>query len=147
MAEEKQSDKKSFVSTAGSAAQGFFLMFIAFVAMISFSNTGKEEVLIFALSLIALWIGLPRLLDFLKDRGEQKKTTTAPAEVTMLRERLENLETLMCRLDAEINTQIEQSLSGGRLMTVAGTSTGNSHMPTTFLNIASLLEGRYQVLR
>jgi eukaryotic-like serine/threonine-protein kinase len=61
-------------------------------------------------------------------------------------ERLENLEALMCRLDTEINTQLERSLSMGRIVTGSSAS-GVSQMPTTFMNVASALEGRYQVLK
>jgi eukaryotic-like serine/threonine-protein kinase len=61
-------------------------------------------------------------------------------------ERLENLEALMCRLDTEINTQLERSLSMGRIATGADPS-GVSQMPTTFMNVVSALEGRYQVLK
>ena len=61
-------------------------------------------------------------------------------------ERLENLEALMCRLDTEINTQLERSLSMGRIVTTS-TPGGVSQMPTTFMNVVSALEGRYQVLK
>ena len=61
-------------------------------------------------------------------------------------ERLENLEALMCRLDTEINSQLERSLSMGKIVT--GNDIGGvSQMPTTFMNVVSALEGRYQVLK
>lgn len=61
-------------------------------------------------------------------------------------ERLENLEALMCRLDTEINAQLERSLSMGRIVT-GSTPGGVSQMPTTFMSVVSALEGRYQVLK
>jgi len=63
-----------------------------------------------------------------------------------LTERLENLEALIVRLDTEINTQFERSLSMGRITTGANPA-GVSQMPTTFMNVVSALEGRYQVLK
>jgi serine/threonine protein kinase len=63
-----------------------------------------------------------------------------------LTERLENLEALMCRLDTEINTQLERSLSMGKIVT-GNDAVGVSQMPTTFMNVVSALEGRYQVLK
>ena len=64
-----------------------------------------------------------------------------------LRDRVENLETLICRLDSEINYQLERSLSKTGISTSPVESLGNSQMPTTFMNIASVLESRYQVLK
>ncbi len=63
-----------------------------------------------------------------------------------LTERLENLEALMCRLDTEINSQLERSLSMGRIATGSDPG-GVSQMPTTFMNVVTALEGRYQVLK
>ena len=51
----------------------------------------------------------------------------------------------MCRLDAEINSQLEQILSGGRVTTLDNAA--QSRMPTVFLNVSSALENRFQLLR
>jgi serine/threonine protein kinase len=67
-------------------------------------------------------------------------------EIKKLRDRVENLESLICRLDGEINYQLERSLGAGKITTVPDVS-GNSQMPTTFMNVATALEGRYQVLK
>lgn len=78
-----------------------------------------------------------------------KQSAANPPEqgkVKRLEERLENLETLIVRLDTEINSQLERSLTLGRVVTAPGAA-GNSQMPTTFMNVASALEGRYQVLQ
>lgn len=62
-----------------------------------------------------------------------------------LEERLENLEAIVCNLDREMNVQLEKSLSGGRLTVLEAAQA--SQMPTTFINVAAALEGRYQVLK
>lgn len=145
MSKDTESLPERIATGARSTLQGIGVFIIAFVAMLSYSERNQVGVLIFAFALIFLWLGLPRLLDYLQDRpGKQK--VEPQEDVKALKERLENLEALMCRLDAEINDQIEHSLSGGRILTGKGDA-GVSRMPTTFLNIASALEGRYQVLR
>lgn len=67
-------------------------------------------------------------------------------EAKRMKERVENLEAMLCNLDREINWQLEKSLSSGRVMTSVEAA-GVSQMPTTFMNVASALEGRYQVLK
>src|SRR5688572_10961736 len=80
--------------------------------------------------------------------AKQKFTNTqdpqAEKKMGRMMERLENLEALMCRLDTEINTQLERSLSMGRI-TTGNSASGVSQMPTTFMSVVSALEGRYQV--
>src|SRR5215204_1268579 len=107
--------KKGLAASVSSLAQAFFIFFIAFVAMLSHSEHGRPELLLFAFALIFTWLGFPRILDFIRDRQSSKRRET-PEEVKALRERLENLESLICRLDAEMNTKLEQSLTSGRLM-------------------------------
>ena len=76
----------------------------------------------------------------------EAKNPEAEKNMGRMVERLENLEALMCRLDTEINTQLERSLSMGRIVTTSNPG-GVSQMPTTFMNVVSALEGRYQVLK
>jgi serine/threonine protein kinase len=59
---------------------------------------------------------------------------------------LENLETLLCRLDSEMNSRLEHSFSMLK-MTAASSALGVSLMPTTFMNVTTALESRYQVLK
>jgi serine/threonine protein kinase len=67
------------------------------------------------------------------------------AHVKLLKERLENLEALMCRLDSEMNSRLERSFS---MLKMSGSGApGVSQMPTTFLNVTTALEGRYQILK
>jgi len=76
----------------------------------------------------------------------QSANPEAEQKFGRLTERLENLEALIVRLDTEINTQFERSLSMGKIIT-GNNAAGVSQMPTTFMNVVSALEGRYQVLK
>ena len=66
-----------------------------------------------------------------------------------MQERVENLEAMMCNLDREINLQMEKSLRVTNMLASMSNPAGAgvSQMPTTFMNVASALEGRYQVLQ
>jgi serine/threonine protein kinase len=101
---------------------------------------------------ITAWILGPKWLRMRHEIAKEKinklieGTPEKEAEVKRLRDRIENLETLICRLDSEINLQLEKSLGTGKVITAVPVS-GNSSMPTTFMNVASALEGRYQILK
>jgi serine/threonine protein kinase len=69
------------------------------------------------------------------------------AQSKRLQERVENLEAMMCNLDREINLQMEKSLRVTNMLASISNPAGVSQMPTTFMNVASALEGRYQVLQ
>ena len=80
--------------------------------------------------------------------GLRKKTN--PQEISELQKenktlkgRIENLESLVCRLDQELNSQMEKSL----WMMRGATPNPNSQQMTTFLNVTSALEARYQILQ
>ncbi|MCI0414157.1 serine/threonine protein kinase, partial [bacterium] len=64
----------------------------------------------------------------------------------LIRERLENLEALMCRLDSEMNSRLERSFSMLKIAT-GSILPGDSRTPTSFLNVSSALEDRYQILK
>src|SRR5688572_23045500 len=68
-------------------------------------------------------------------------------QMQRLKERLENLELLIVRLDTEMNQQWERTLLGktGGFSSASGGAV--SQMPTAFINMISALEGRYQVLK
>ena len=98
---------------------------------------------------ITAWIIVPKWLRHKAEMAREALKAKDPAEearVKKLQERVENLENLVCRLDSEINFQIEKSLSSGRISTSTSES-GHSQMPTTFMNVAAVLEGRYQILK
>ena len=110
-----------------------------------FGIAGGTFMLALIVSPIWLWIRYKHQLAKEKIKVGSKDPE-AEAKMVRLVERLENLETLMCRLDTEINSQLERSLSLGRVVTA--TSAGAmSQMPTTFMNVATALEGRYQILK
>jgi serine/threonine protein kinase len=81
----------------------------------------------------------------------QAKTALANPEndpqFKRMQERVENLEAMMCNLDREINLQMEKSLRVTNMLASISNPAGVSQMPTTFMNVASALEGRYQVLQ
>jgi serine/threonine protein kinase len=112
------------------------------VFIVGVSILGGAVILAVLVSPIWIWLKY-------RHETEKKKLAVASmddARVQKLQDRLENLETILCRLDTEINSQLEQSLSGGKLLTTSSPA-GVSQMPTAFMNVASALEGRYQVLK
>lgn len=133
----------------------FWGMVACIMALIMLMNPHVEIIVpMFGMAAVTAWIFIPFWLHhkrkLAKDAQElqvQKKNPEQDQEMKKMRERLENLETLMCNLDREINFQLEKSLSGGKLVTSLDPSGGVSQMPTTFMNIASALEGRYQILK
>ncbi len=112
--------------------------------------SGMEDVLVplVFFAAVTAWILVPKWLRHKAELAKEalKITKTDTGEVTKLRERVENLENLVCRLDSELNVQIEKSLSSGRIITSVGDA-GVSQMPTTFMNVASALEARFQILK
>lgn len=118
---------------------------------------GMEDILVpfFLFATIAVCILLPKYFRHRQELAKQGVLTLTPtpqkrnpedeAEIKRLRDRVENLETLICRLDTEINVQLEKSMSG-KVITAVGAA-GVSQMPTTMMHIASALESRYQILK
>lgn len=78
-----------------------------------------------------------------RKRENPQQAIDMKKENQALRDRVENLETLVCRLDQEINTQLEKSMWMSRSASGAGTS----QQMTAMVNITSLLEGRFQVMQ
>lgn len=74
------------------------------------------------------------------------KDPNEEAKMKRIEERMENLETLICRMDSELNQQMEKSL----LLARSGSGMAaaeSSQMPTSILSVASSLETRFQVLK
>jgi len=108
-------------------------------------------VLLIIFSAITTWVVLPKYFRYRQDLARETVKNPAKdpeqvAEVKRLKDRVENLESLICRLDTEINYQLERSVGSGKITTLPDVS-GNSRMPTTFMNIAQALEVRYQILK
>jgi serine/threonine protein kinase len=86
-------------------------------------------------------------------RSKQQKGKDSPAyldsrqpaaKVQRLEERMENLETLICRLDQELNRQMEESMIRSR--DPSAVSTQDSRIATSVLHVSSALEARFQIL-
>lgn len=124
----------------------FPLGVIALVLFVVFASRTQELIAIpvIALLMSPFWI-------WMRNRHElnkQKLKAVNPEETsksTRTDERIANLEAILCRLDTELNQQMERSLISARMF-AAPTSAGRSAMPTTLLSLAGALEGRYQVL-
>lgn len=80
-------------------------------------------------------------------RGSRKENPQDVAELKKenhtLKERVQNLEGLVCRLDQEINSQLEKSIWLSR----PPLSSGTSQQMTSMMNITGALETRFQVLQ
>jgi serine/threonine protein kinase len=129
---------------------GFFWLAMAILTMVFLGS--NREVLIIAIIFgsISAWIFMPMWLrhktKLAEASAKPQKSPEEEARVKKLEERLQNLEALICRLDSEMNYQLERSLSMGKIVTNPE-SAGVSQMPTTFMNVATALEGRYQILK
>ena len=129
---------------------------LALIFMFAFGFFGlrhiDKEVMILFLSLAftSSWIFVPLWLHHKRKTGKQESEAQSKSkseeQSRLLQERLENLEALICRLDSEMNYRLERSLGSGKILTTNDPA-GVSQMPTTFLNVASALESRYQVLK
>jgi eukaryotic-like serine/threonine-protein kinase len=100
---------------------------------------------------IAMWKVVPVWLRNRQELAREKLLASQNdqkegAQVQLLKERLENLEALMCRLDSEMNSRLERSFSMLK-MTGGVISPGASQMPTNFMNVTLALEDRYQILK
>lgn len=78
-----------------------------------------------------------------RKKEDPKPVNELKQENRALRDRIENLENLVCRLDQELNTQMEKSVWLSR----SGPSPANSQQITVMANLTSALESRYQVMQ
>jgi Protein kinase domain len=147
MAKKVQEPKYQESKYQSFSYMSFFAAMLAVFSLISYSKSKDPAVLVFSFLIILLSLGLPLLMDFLKSAAVKgiEKESEIPKKDDKVMERIENLEALMCRLDAEINSQLEQTLSAGKVRTLQ--NVGDSQMPTIFLNISSALENRFQLLK
>lgn len=142
--------KKEKESETKYQSYSYMTMFTAILAVFSLVFYTKQKdpaILVYSFVIILLSLGLPLIIDFLKSaavKGIEKEIVTDKRDNKVM-DRIENLEALMCRLDAEINSQLEQTLSAGKVRTLQ--NVGDSQMPTIFLNISSALENRFQLLK
>lgn len=122
----------------------FFLAFLA--------TAGVEvAVPISGMLFITLWIAIPFYFSHKRKIAREQaqinpaKNAEQEDEIKRMRERMENLEAIICNLDREMNVQLERTMS--KMMLISPGNPEVSQMPTTFMNVASALEGRYQVLK
>lgn len=78
-----------------------------------------------------------------RKKENPKEVAEVKKENQVLKDRVSNLEELVCRLDQEINRQFEKSLWWSR----PALGTGNSQQMTAMINISSALENRFQILK
>src|SRR5262245_27236704 len=78
-----------------------------------------------------------------KRKDNPKEFAEVKKENQVLKDRVANLEELVCRLDQEINRQFEKSLWWSN----RALGTGNSQQMTAMINISSALENRFQILQ
>jgi Protein kinase domain len=144
---KKRYEKVGPRSGFGTAMVGFIAVFMSMFAMFSYVKTNNEAILFFAAFVLLMAFAVPPLIDFLKSAAlkgiDKEETKSADWKKSM--DRIENLEALMCRLDTEINSQLEQAVSAGKFTTSEGIA--QSQLPTVFLNISSALEKRFQILK
>jgi serine/threonine protein kinase len=119
-------------------ALGIVLLFMA---------SKRPEVLVlpvFAILVSPFWLWMRHRHELQKEKLRALNPQET-AKSSRVEERIENLEALLCRLDTELNQQMERSL-----MSTRGFGTpampGASKTPTSLINLAAALEGRYQVL-
>src|SRR5262245_24630255 len=104
----------------GTGIVGFASMFLSMFALFLYTKTQNVAVLWFTFVMILVVLGIPPLIDFLKAAALKgiDKDTQKDGDWKKSIDRIENLEALICRLDAEINTQFEQTLSAGKMTTL-----------------------------
>ncbi|HEY4492301.1 MAG TPA: hypothetical protein VI958_09920, partial [Acidobacteriota bacterium] len=90
-----------------------------------------------------LGVALIRSLFGLRKKTNPKEIEELQKENSTLRGRVENLESLVCRLDQELNTQMEKSL----WMMRSANLDSNSVKMTAVVNVTTALENRYQILQ
>lgn len=132
----------------------FVIPICAMFAAIFLTKAGEDVVVpIMGMLAVTAWIGIPFYFSHKRKLAKQEaevkskqQPVTNDVEFQRMKERLENLESILCNLDREINSQLQESMSLTRsALTISQAE--NSRMPTTFMNVASALEDRYQVMK
>src|SRR3972149_3723061 len=92
-------------------------------------------------SMTALGLKVLNLISGRRKKSDLKEMEVLQQENRALKDRIENLETLVCRLDQEMNSQLEKSLWWMHRSNPGA----NSQQMTALVNITSALENRYKV--
>ncbi len=144
---KKETESGGGMKMAAATFMSMAAVFMGAFALMAYSKNQDPAVLVYSFLIIVVALGVPLTIDFLKSaavKGIEKESEKHKKDDKVM-ERIENLEALMCRLDAEINTQLEQTLSAGKVRTLQ--NVGDSQMPTIFQNISTALENRFQLLK
>ncbi len=125
---------------------GFFGVIAFFVSLMVNVDEHPGSAMLGGVVLLGLAAASLYFLRF-RHKGDVKEASGALDAVNhkRLQDRLENLETLICRLDRELNLQIEQSLLLTNQASIS--DAGVSRMPTFLISLTSALEDRFQILR
>jgi serine/threonine protein kinase len=137
---------------AGHWKDYWWLVLLGVVFFAFLGNAGVDvAVPIAGMLFVTLWIVIPfwfahkRKIAKEQTQADPVKEAEQQAEMKRMKERMENLEAIICNLDREMNVQLERTMDKLRLSSLDRPEV--SQMPTTFMNIASALEGRYQVMK
>lgn len=126
-----------------------FVIPITLFAMvfIGFASRAPELVAIpvFAIVISPFWLWIRHRNELNKQKTKAIQNPEETTKATRMEERIANLEELLCRLDTELNQQIERSLISTRFSSAPAVGAPSS-MPTSLLSLAAALESRYQVL-
>lgn len=135
------------LATIFALVAGFFGVIAFFVSLMVNVDEHPEYAFIGGILLLLLAASSIYVLRYRRQKDDAKNALTSPdaANVKRLEDRLENLETLICRLDRELNQQFEESV----LLTKPQLSLqpGVSQMATSLVSVTSALEDRFQILR
>lgn len=99
-----------------------------------------------AMLLVPFWLYFRYKQQQIQPQTVPVKDAKDEAKMKRMEERMENLEALICRLDSELNQQMEKSLILARSSSSLAAAEA-SQMPTSILSVASALESRFQVLK
>ena len=127
-----------------SSSKGYLFPLWAFALIFFFAFASKRPELIalpvFAILMSPIWI-------WMRNRHELNKlkvkaiSPEEAAKTSRTDERIANLEALICRLDTELNRQMERSLISTRFFAAPALG-GASSTPTSLLSLAAALDSR-----
>ena len=117
------------------------------IAFIGFASEARELIAIpvFAIIISPFWLWMRHRHELAKQKVKAVQTPEETNKSSRMEDRIANLEALLCRLDTELNQQMERSLMSTRFSAIPGPG-AVSTTPTALMNLAAALESRYQVL-
>ncbi len=135
------------------ALGGTMALIFFFVSMMKIAEKAPGEAVALggivagcAMLLVPFWLYFRYKQQQIQPQTVPVKDAKDEAKMKRMEERMENLEALICRLDSELNQQMEKSLILARSSSSLAAAEA-SQMPTSILSVASALESRFQVLK